>query len=299
MNMESKAPWKTGPHRNPAATGPAQLFLRMGGHSLSLATDIGALEECLALERSSRADRPEGAAEGIQSPPAVPYCEFLTVRSLDGRLQAVCRLMRLDQEIPLGHPLKANRFRLSPLATAIRYSREGVLEMGAIAFAPGCRHGLAAAMIWTGTIRFLERSGLGFVIGVDSIGSIDSIRALGTPGSPGSGSGNAYDRTSLMEAYGLHPDLEVDAEAHVHGHARPAPFQVPALPVQRLSTRDRPAGLHAGLHAGLQEALRRGCRLACAPAKNPATGFDDLVWVASREMLIEGAQEDWRSAAHT
>lgn len=270
MNMESKASWKTGPQRKPAATGPVQLFLRLGGHSLSLASDIGALEECLALERSSRAGRPVDGSEGIQSPPAVPYCDFLTARSPDGRLQAVCRLMRLDQENTPGHPLKSGRFRLSPLLTAIRYSREGILEMGAIAFAPDCDEDMLAGLIWSGTIRFLERNGLGFVMGRESLAA---------------GSATAEDRFSLMDAYGLHPDLEVDADARSHAN-RPSPSRNPAAAAPRDPTRAWPAGL--------REALRRGCRLACEPAPNPATGRHESIWVASRDMLAESAPMDWR-----
>lgn len=269
LNMDPKAPWKTGPQRKSAAAGLSQLSLRIGGRILSVASDIGALEECLALERSSRADRPVGA-EGIQSPPAVPYCDFLTVRSQEGRLQAVCRLMRLDQENNLCHPLKSGRFRLSPLLTAIRYSREGILEMGAIAFAPDCDESLMAGLIWSGTIRFLERNGLGFVMGAESL-------AVGTAA--------PQDRFSLMDAYGLHPDLEVDADARFHV-IRPVSRRNPETTVLRDPTRAFPAGL--------REALRRGCRLACEPALDPASGRQELIWVASREMLAESGSVDWR-----
>ena len=270
MNMESKAPWKNGSRRVPEAGASAPLYLRSGGYSLSLASDIGALEECLALERSSRADRPVNGPEGIQSPPAVPYCDFLTVRSAEGRLQAVCRLMRLDRENALGHPLKSGRFRLSPLLTAIRYSREGILEMGAIAFAPGCDEDMLAGLIWSGTIRFLERNGLGFVMGGESLDA---------------GSPTAEDRYSLMDAYGLHPDLEVDADARSPA-GRPAPSRNPATTLPPDPTRAWPAGV--------REALRRGCRLACEPGLNPASGRQELIWVASREMLAESAPADWR-----
>jgi hypothetical protein len=293
LNMDSKAPWKTGPQRKPAMPASPQPFLRIGGHALSLASDIGALEECLALERSNRSDRPLDGTEGIQSPPAVPYCEFLTVRSLDGRLEAVCRLMRLDREIPLGHPLKSGRFRLSPLITAIRYSREGILEMGSIDYAPGHDRKSLAGLIWTGALRFMERNGLGFVIGREILAS---------------GSGDAGDASALMEAYGLHPDLEVDPVASSRARARTAPSHARAVSVRPDPTRKWPAGLEEGLRLqegleegleeglqeGLQEALRRGCRLACEPTFNPATGGSEWIWVASREMLLEGGPGDWR-----
>jgi hypothetical protein len=142
--------------------------------------------------------------------------------------------------------------------------------MGAIAFAPDCDEDMLAGLIWSGTIRFLERNGLGFVMGSESLAA---------------GSATAEDRFSLMDAYGLHPDLEVDADARSHAH-RPAPRRNPATTVLRDPTRACPAGL--------REALRRGCRLACEPALNPASCRQELIWVASREMLTESGPVDWR-----
>jgi hypothetical protein len=244
----------------------------LDGYSLSLAADLPALEACLALERASGAVL---ASEGIASPQAVPYCEFLMLRNPQGALSALCRLMRLDGSNPIPNPLATGRFQLSPLLTALRYSREGILEMGAPVFAPGTYpHAAARAvrLLWTGMALYLERNGLGFVIGRD---------VLPGPSAP------AAPWRFLMAEHGLHPDLETEAcsgyRAWEDGrnHARrggPVPGDEPLRfwPV------------------GLQEALLRGCRLACEPAYDPGSASLEFVWVASRDML--DGRGDWRKS---
>lgn len=140
--------------RYPAPCGHFPHEMRVRGHSLSLASDIGALEECLLLERSSATpgDNPE---EGIHSPPAVPFCDFLMLRDPLGTLQAVARLMRLGGDTPVRNPLESGRFHLSPLLTALRYSREGILEMGSPAVAPVWDPPKAAHLIWAGCLEFV------------------------------------------------------------------------------------------------------------------------------------------------
>ena len=268
MKMESQT--GAGPAlRCPAPGGLFPAGLRLSGHTLSLAADIGALEECLALERSSGAV----FSEGIHSPPAVPYCEFLMLRSHDGALRAVCRLMRLDGGNPIRNPLASGRFHLSPLLTALRYSREGILEMGVPAVASGQDAAKAARLLWTGMIRYLERNGLGFVIGREIL----SMRAQDAHAWPG-----------LMEAHGLHPDLQLETRSAFSSRAAGLSARVAE------GRPDREAGSPHGWPAGLQEALRRGCRLACEPAFNAAAGCLEFVWVASRDMLESGESGDWR-----
>jgi hypothetical protein len=288
MNMESKPLTRTGSPRRPAPLGHFPLLLRLDGHHISLASDIGALEECLALERAAGKGRTVPGSEGIQSPPAVPYCEFLTVHSADGVLRAVCRLMRIDRDNPLAHPLKAGRFHLSPLLTALRYSREGILEMGAPVFAPGSDPEKLAGLVWTGLIRYLERNGLGFVLGQDALAQPPAAAM-------------AWSR--LMDLHGLHPDLEVETRPAF----RSGSFDTGAGPLSR-SRESSPDGTDGGsgdsretllgaCPTGLREALRRGCRLACEPAQDPATGCLDFLWVASRDMLQNGEPGDWRGAS--
>lgn len=252
--------------------------LRLFGHTLSLAADIGALEECLALERASGMLAPP--SEGIHSPPAVPFCEFLMLRSGDGRLQAVSRLMRLDGGNPIGNPLASGRFHLSPLLTALRYSREGILEMGVPAFTPDCDLSKGASLLWSGMIRYLERNGLGFVIGMESL-SMAMERA------------HAWPR--LMESHGLPPELQVETRSAWN----PRGFQESgSMRNGSPSAAEVPATDYAWSHlpAGFQEALRRGCRLACEPAFNAAAGCLEFVWVASRDMLQSGDSRGWRGA---
>lgn len=269
--------------RSPAPGGQFPPALRISGHSLALAGDIPALEACLALERAQGA--PALAAEGIHTPPAVPYCEFLMLRGpaapgaqSPGPLLAVCRLMRLDAANPIPNPLASGRFHLSPLLTALRYSREGILEMGAPAFAVGCDTAKAARLLWTGMTRFLERNGLAFVIGRDALPAIGETRP-------------AWN--GLMAAHGLPPDLETETLPGFRAWetaATPALTGLDCDPGSRLS--GEPLRLWP---AGLQEALLQGCRLACEPAWNPASAALEFIWVASRDMLGEHG-EDWRGA---
>lgn len=258
---------RTAPSGRRIASAPVSHLLRAGGYSLSLAADMASLEECLALERF--ANPPYAESEGIQSPPAVPYCLFLMLRSRTGALEAVCRLMRIDSENPIGNPLQSGRFHLSPLLTALRYSREGILEVGAPTLAPGVEAAYAIPLLWSGLIRYLERKDgnrPGFVLGKDAL-----------PTRPDSLIGGSQ----VMEAFGLHPELETETRYAF----RPDGETAEAGTVEEEMR---------GWPPGLREALRRGCRLACRPALNPATGLGELIWVASREMLIEGGREDWR-----
>jgi hypothetical protein len=262
---------KAAPARHGSAA-PETFLLRVPGHSLSLAADMASLEECLALERF--ANPHDAASEGIQGPPAVPYCLFLMLRSRTGALEAVCRLMRIDRENPIGNPLQSGSFHLSPLLTALRYSREGILEMGAPTLAAGVEPARAIPLLWSGLIRYLERNQgnrAGFVLGKDVLPM--RRESLG-------------ERSRVMDAFGLHPELEVETRSAFRTEGKNDGERT-----MEEEMRDWPAGL--------QEALRRGCRLACEPALNPATGLSELIWVASREMLLEPvpgdcSPRDWR-----
>jgi hypothetical protein len=245
-----------------------------------LAADLPALEACLALERASAGAL---ASEGIHSPQAVPYCDFLMLRNPQGTLAAVCRLMRLDGGNPIPNPLATVRFQLSPLLTALRYSREGILEMGAPVFVPGTASQAApraARLLWAGMGLYLERNGLGFVIGRDML----TVPLEGTAG-----------WQILMAEHGLHPDLETEARPgfraweNVRDQARRGASAFP---------RARPLGPKTPCDteplrfwpSGLQEALLRGCRLACEPSYDPARASLEFVWVASRDMLLESGE---------
>lgn len=270
--METQTP-ATRRARCPAPGGQFPAVLRLDGYALSLAADLPALEACLALERAVGGVL---ASDGIHSPQAVPYCDFLMLRNPQGALTAVCRLMRVDEGNPIPNPLATGRFQLSPLLTALRYSREGILEMGAPVFAPYTAPlaiGRAARLVWAGLGLYLERNGLGFVIGRDVL-TVPAGAATGWQG--------------LMAEHGLHPDLETEARPgfraweEVRDQARRESVAFDAEPLRFWP-------------AGLQEALLRGCRLACEPAYDPASASLEFVWVASRDMLAESA--DWRRTA--
>lgn len=271
--METQSPAGRRALRCPAPGGQFPALLRLDGYSLSLASDISALGSCLALESASGAVL---ASEGIHSPQAVPYCDFLMLRNPQGALAAVCRLMRLDGGNPIPNPLAAGRFQLSPLLTALRYSREGILEMGAPVFSPGTSSqaaARAARLLWAGMGVYLERNGLGFVIGRD---------VLAVP------SGAPEGWRALMAEHGLHPDLETEtrpgyrAREEVREQARRGAGAFDGEPLRFWP-------------AGLQEALLQGCRLACEPAYDAASASLEFVWVASRDMLA--GPGDWRGGA--
>src|SRR3954449_11522736 len=97
--------------RCPAPGGQFPAVLRLDGYAISLAADLPALEACLALERAVGGVL---ASEGIHSPQAVPYCDFLMLRNRHGALIGVSRLMRVDEGNPIPNPLAAGRFQLSP-----------------------------------------------------------------------------------------------------------------------------------------------------------------------------------------
>lgn len=246
-----------------ALTGLFPLNLKVRGHSLTLANDIGALEDCLALERSYTAKRQVSQVEGIYSPLAVPYCDFLMLRNQAGQLIAASRLMRLVPENPILSLLESGRFHLSPLLIALRYSRESLLEMGSPVFLKGCEPSQAAHFLWFGMIQYMERNGLGFVFGSDNwVNPLEAKESL----------------TRWMDVYGLHPDLEVEPVSD---------FREPSRLLKGK------AGLTESknsepLPPGLREALGRGCRLATEPILNANTRRWEFVWVAFREMLETG-----------
>jgi hypothetical protein len=297
--METRSPSLPRPARYPAPGGQFPACLRLDGYSLSLAADLPALEACLGLERASGAVL---ASEGVLSPQAVPYCEFLMLRNPRGALAALCRLMRLDGSNPIPNPLATGRFQLSPLLTALRYSREGILEMGAPVFAPGTAPQAAmraARLLWTGMTLYLERNGLGFVIGREALPvpavparpPVTTALAALAPASPptfpadpvssAAPSGRADPTIPwriMMAEHGLPPDLETEARPGFR--AREDGVDGACLDANaygREPLRFWPAGL--------QEALLRGCRLACEPAFDPRDGRLEFVWVASRDML--------------
>lgn len=262
------------PVRCPAPCGKFPASMRVSGHTLTLASDIGALEECLALERASAQTVRTASGEGIHSPPAVPYCDFLMLRDSLGRLRAVTRLMKLERDMPMRNPLDSGRFHLSPLLTALRYSREGILEMGAPAFAADCETAPAARLLWAGLIRYLEWNNLHFVIGLDGLPMFtESTRTW----------------PQLLEAHGLHPDLAVETRTAYASRILQTPSATASNAVSAaasgFSLRNWPAGL--------QEALLRGCRLAGEPAFDAEAGRLEFVWVASLDMLVGDGPGDW------
>jgi hypothetical protein len=122
----------------------------------------------------------------------------------------------------------------------------------------------------------MERNSTGFVIGREGLSM---------------GSEEARNWPHLMEAHGLHPDLQMETRSAYDTRA--------AMRLDSRSSSDTPAqGIPVlrGWPVGLQEALRRGCRLACEPVFNAAAGCLEFVWVASRDMLEGGESLDWRGS---
>ncbi len=271
MKTEAQATNRLNSLRLNAGTALFPKALKIPGGILSLAADIEALEKCLAWERSCLTG-PLPETEGLLTPPAVPYCEFLMLHSVNGKLLASCRLMRLDQKNPIRNPLISKRFQLSPLLTALRYSREGILEMGAPCLPKDANAAQSAQMLWKGVVHYLECNRFGFIIGRDIL-PMPSVKKNQLP--------------KLMEEHGLHPDLEVEGTAH---GAAQTPMQMAPFDFDNIQKWEARAGLEGSKEfrlgaPGLHEALLRGCRLACEPWENVNTFSLEFVWVASRDML--------------
>jgi hypothetical protein len=239
--------------------------LRILGFRVTMAEDIGALEACLALERAAGASPESAQTMGIFSPSAVPYCEFLMLRNGFGKLLAVTRLMRLGGANPILSPLETGRFHLSPLITALRYSRRGVVEMGSPAFISGCDKVKSTKLLWSGLIHYMKINRFGFVIGSVDLPKLEN---------------NSNDLSRLMETHGLDPDLESEALSR---------FRIDKLEVSTNRFRSEDASKSRRLPAGLHEALRRGCRLVAEPVLNQETDHWEFIWVSFREMLESGA----------
>ena len=236
----------------------------ISGHTVSQAVDIADLEACLALERSQawEGSREGVPIEGMETPAAVPYCDFLMLRTLDFQLVATCRLIRLAPEVSFANPLTSGSFRLSPFLTAMRYTRMGTLEVGRTTALSVPGHEQASRLLWHGMLPYLERHGIGFVMGREWVPWHQGMPA---------------DVPGLLEGFGLHPDLELEArEAFPMTHGGPG------------RGAGSPGGLPAWLPPGLRKALGSGCRLAGGPALHPTRDYAEFVWVASRDMLRTG-----------
>lgn len=171
-------------------------YLPISGHFISLASDIGDLEECLALERASEGHLPVNKSTRIRSPQAVPYCEFLMVRDSFGRLLAVTRVFCAEAGSSIRRPGNSSSTRPCAFLTALRYSRLGILELGAPAFLPNDDAVFIADLIGQGLIVYLDRKGLALVAGWDAL--MDSeLEAELLP--------------HFMDAYGLPTDLKTES----------------------------------------------------------------------------------------
>lgn len=231
--------------------------LRLLGHHVSLARDVADLEACLSLERGL-APSPCPDSSGLESPSAVPYCEFLMVRDAEGALAGLCRLLSHGPDVPVQHPLAPGRFRLSPLLTAIRYSRLELLEAGPLRVASGRDSARVRALLWAGIRQVMERGKAAILLGRERL----DCRIPG----------DCLAR--LVGAYALPPDLAVEAR---DSFALGGGYAAEAFPWH-----SRDAGL---LPDSLREALQRGCRLAGEPVWSPDGSALELAWVATGEML--------------
>ena len=171
-------------------------YLQISGHFLSLASDIGDLEECLALERASEGHLPAYKTTLIRSPQAVPYCEFLMVRDSFGRLLTVTRVFCAEAGSSIRRPSYSSSTRPSAFLTALRYSRLGILELGAPAFLPKDDAVFITDLIGQGLIVYLDRKGLALVTGWET--EMESeLEAELLP--------------HFMDAYGMPPDQKMES----------------------------------------------------------------------------------------
>lgn len=231
--------------------------LRLLGHHVFLAREVADLEACLSLERGL-APSPNPDSLGLESPAAVPYCEFLLVREGGGALAGLCRLLSHGPDVPVRHPLASGRFRLSPLLTAIRYSRLELLEAGPLRVAPGHDPDRVRALLWAGIRQVMERGKAAILLGRERLDCRIPRDCL----------------ARLVAAYALPPDLAVEPRESfaLGGGYLPEAFR----------WQTRPADL---LPDSLREALQRGCRLAGEPVWSPDGTALELTWVATGDML--------------
>lgn len=239
---------------------------RLAGHTLGLARDVAELESCLHLERSApRTSTLFGVdSEGMESPSAIPFCDFLMLRDLAGDLAGVCRLLAHGPEIPVRNSLASRRYHLSPLLTAIRYSRLDMVEVGPLVVRSGSDPETVNPLLWEGIRRYADRQGSAILLGRERL-NLDPLGLL-VP--------------RLMTAFGLDPELELEA--------RDA-FRANALRGVVLGL-DESDPAWAGLPSGLKVALRHGSRLAGEPVLSADRHCLELVWVAFRDTM-EGAPE--------
>lgn len=231
--------------------------LRLLGHHISLARDVADLEACLSLERGL-GPSPYPDSLGLESPAAVPYCDFLMVRDGTGALAGLCRLLSHGPDVPVRHPLAEGRFRLSPLLTAIRYSRLELLEAGPLRVAAGRDVARVRALLWAGIQQVMARGKAAILLGRERLDCRIPGECL----------------ARLVAAYALPPDLAVEAR---ESFALGGGYASEAFPWQ-----SRTADL---LPDCLREALQRGCRLAGEPVWSPDGSALELTWVATGEML--------------
>jgi hypothetical protein len=256
---------KTSP--KPSSTRPVMPAFSLLGHTVAPARTVEDLETALALENtpSTRTGTAVGSeTDGLESPSAIPYCDFLLVRDAAGAPAGMVRLVAHGPDIPVRNLLANDRFQLSPLLTALRYSRLDVVEAGPLRIRAGRDPGRIASLLWRGIQRYAERSGASILIGRELLPARLQGAAL----------------AALQAAYGLHPDLEVEARAGFRAAAEPG----------RAGGRDT---AFFGMPHGLQEALERGCRLAGEPVLSADRSVLEAVWVAFRDMLGTPG-DDWR-----
>lgn len=154
------------PSANPSSR-PSLAPFRLRGHSLGLAGDVAALEACLSLERAVGANRED--SEGLASPAAIPYCDFLMLRDDAGTLAGICRFLAHGPGIPVKNPLASDRFHRSSLLTALRYSRREILEMGPPTVGPGRDLLRVTALLWEGMERILRQRGEALLLGRERV----------------------------------------------------------------------------------------------------------------------------------
>lgn len=241
---------------------------RLAGHTLGLARDVAELESCLHLERSApRTSTLFGVdSEGMESPSAIPFCDFLMLRDPEGDLAGVCRLLAHGPDIPVRNSLASRRYHLSPLVTAIRYSRLDMVEVGPLVVRSGSDPETVNPLLWEGIRRYIDQEGAAILLGRERL-NLDPL-------------GRLVPR--LMATFGLDPELELEVRDAYRANSIRGGF--PGL--------DESDPAWAGLPSGLKLALRHGGRLAGEPVLSADRHCLELVWVAFRDTL-EGAQ-DWR-----
>lgn len=127
-----------------------------------------------AEEMGARLSTPAGTPEGLDADAFDPHCEHLLVRTAagwDGAPQVVgtYRVLTPAAARRAGGLYSESEFDLAPLA----HLRDDMVELGRSCVDPAWRAGGVIIALWAALAAFMQRNGLGTMVGCASVGMRD------------------------------------------------------------------------------------------------------------------------------